>query len=102
MQIGSAVIMLQLLHGMTYPAHVKSLVSFLESNASLQKRGVSHDEWMMILQFFREVQADCSDYQVARCRVSIGEAWACHFPIDVAALLVSSAREQHRMPESIA
>ncbi|KAL1508630.1 hypothetical protein AB1Y20_004726 [Prymnesium parvum] len=62
-EISSAIIMLQLLHGKTFPAHVKNLVAFMESNAPLQKRGVSHDEWMMILQFCREVEPDCSNYQ---------------------------------------
>jgi len=62
-ELQSATIMLQLLYGKSYDAHVKSLNTFLESNAGLQKRGISHDEWMMMLQFMREVDADCSNYQ---------------------------------------
>mmetsp|Transcript_36097 Transcript_36097/g.81916 ORF Transcript_36097/g.81916 Transcript_36097/m.81916 type:complete len:223 (-) Transcript_36097:303-971(-) len=59
----SALIMLKLLHETSHPAHVASISAFIEENATVQKRGVSHDEWMMILQFCREVESDCSNYQ---------------------------------------
>jgi len=62
-EIGSAAIMLQMVHGKMFPAHVKSLCGFIESHAPLAKRGISHDEWMMMLQFCREVEPDCSNYQ---------------------------------------
>ena len=60
--VGSALIMLDLLLGAMYPEHVKSLSAFLEQHQPLGKRGVSHDEWMMVLQFFREVDVDCANY----------------------------------------
>lgn len=59
----SAIIMLQLLHGQSFAAHINSMSAFLEKNATVQKRGVSHDEWMMMLEFCREVDPDCSNYQ---------------------------------------
>ena len=62
-QISSAIIMLQLLHANTFAEHIKSLTTFLESNGAIQKRGISHDEWMMMLQFCREVDPDTSNYQ---------------------------------------
>jgi len=61
--VGSALIMLKLLHERSFSEHVKSISAFIEQNAAVTKRGISHDEWMMILQFCREVEPDCSNYQ---------------------------------------
>ena len=37
--------------------------AFLEQHKEVSKRGVSLDEWTMLLQFCREVDANCSNFQ---------------------------------------
>jgi DCN1-like protein 4/5 len=63
--VGAAVAMLELLHGNAFPQHVPPLCEFLQGHAeTAKKRGVSADEWSMILNFFSEVaMPDCSNYQ---------------------------------------
>jgi hypothetical protein len=61
--LGSAVALLQLLHADAFPEHVPSLADFLQGHAATAKRGVSLDEWAMMLNFCAEVSPDCADYQ---------------------------------------
>jgi len=60
--VASAQIMLQLLLKPVYAAHVAKISEFLEQNKEIAKRGVSLDEWTMLLQFCREIQPDCSNF----------------------------------------
>jgi hypothetical protein len=62
--VNSAVAMLQLLHGSTYPKHIPNMCEFLQEHETAKKRGVSSDEWSMILNFCTEIAPDCSNYQV--------------------------------------
>lgn len=62
--VDSAIAMLQLLHGEAFPQHVPKLVEFLKGNDTCCKRGVSYDEWTLILNFCSEIMPDCSNYQV--------------------------------------
>ena len=62
--VSSAVAMLQLLHGEAFPNHVPKLTSFLEKHEAASKRGLSADEWAMILNFCTEIEPDCSNFQV--------------------------------------
>ena len=62
-QVGSACIMLKLLLEPLYEEHVESLSRFLEQHAEVGKRGVSMDEWTMLLQFCREIAPDCDNFQ---------------------------------------
>jgi len=59
--VSSAEAMLQLLY--SDEAHVPDLVEFLKKYDPVQKRGVSQDEWSMMLNFFAEIKHDCSNYQ---------------------------------------
>jgi len=59
----SALAMLQLLHGAAFPKHVPKLIEFLQTHEQVQKRGVSLDEWSMVLNFCTEISPDCSNYQ---------------------------------------
>ena len=61
--VGAAVPMLGLLHEKAYPGHVPKLCEFLQSHETSTKRGVSADEWAMMLNFFAEIKPDCSNYQ---------------------------------------
>jgi len=61
--VDSAIAMLQLLHGEAFPQHVPKLVEFLKGNDTCCKRGVSYDEWTLILNFCSEIMPDCSNYQ---------------------------------------
>eukprot|EP00322_Chrysochromulina_rotalis_P016846 CAMPEP_0115855222 /NCGR_PEP_ID=MMETSP0287-20121206/14431_1 /TAXON_ID=412157 /ORGANISM="Chrysochromulina rotalis, Strain UIO044" /LENGTH=221 /DNA_ID=CAMNT_0003309369 /DNA_START=13 /DNA_END=678 /DNA_ORIENTATION=- len=61
--VASAVAMLQLLHGEAFPKHVPSLCEFLQGHDTAGKRGVSADEWAMILNFCNEISSDCSNFQ---------------------------------------
>jgi len=61
--VGSARIMLKLLLEPLYEEHVESLSRFLEQHAEVGKRGVSMDEWTMLLQFCREISPDCDNFQ---------------------------------------
>ena len=54
--------MLQLLHGDAYPKHVPSLIDFLGQHKSTEKKGVSQDEWQMMLNFCIEIRPDCSNF----------------------------------------
>merc|ERR1712216_858037 len=46
-----AIAMLQLLHGEAYPVHMSSICKFLEGHEAVGKRGISADEWAMLLNF---------------------------------------------------
>ena len=35
----------------------------VQTHDTAQKRGISADEWSMLLNFFTEVKPDCSNYQ---------------------------------------
>ena len=85
--VNSAVVMLGLLFKPTWPAHASSLCEYFSGHKQLvgrrasplppppepesasrcvrpqAQRGVSHDEWMMALQFCREILPDCSNFQ---------------------------------------
>lgn len=61
--VASAGVMLSLLHADAHAEHVSSLCTFLEGHATCAKRGVSQDEWAMMLQFMRDVKPDLTDYQ---------------------------------------
>jgi len=61
--VGSAVAMLQLLHGDAFPKHVPKLAEFLQGHDTAGKRGVSADEWAMLLNFCNEIAPDCSNFQ---------------------------------------
>jgi len=61
--VGSACIMLQMLLAPLYKEHVDSLSRYLEQHAEVGKRGVSLDEWTMLLQFCREIDPDCDNFQ---------------------------------------
>jgi len=54
--------MIDLLLSPTWHAHVPSLSAFLAGHKLLAQRGVLLDEWMMILQFVRQVRPDASNY----------------------------------------
>ena len=54
-QVASAQIMLRLLLHPLYAQHVDRISEFLEQNKDVSKRGVSLDEWTMLLQFCREM-----------------------------------------------
>lgn len=54
--------MLRLLHQSAYPALVAELCQFLEGNDACAKRGISLDEWNMMLQFMRDMAPDFSNY----------------------------------------
>jgi len=62
-EVQSAQIMLKMLLEPLYPKHVEGLCGFLGEEKSLQTRGVSLDEWMMMLQFCREIDPDCGNFQ---------------------------------------
>ena len=55
--------MLKLLLEPLYEEHVESLSRFLEQHTEVGKRGVSMDEWTMLLQFCREIVPDCDNFQ---------------------------------------
>ena len=55
--------MLKLLLEPLYEEHVESLSRFLEQHPEVGKRGVSMDEWTMLLQFCREIVPDCDNFQ---------------------------------------
>ena len=58
--------------------NVDGLVAFMEQKESLRKTGVSQDEWMMMLQFCREIQPSCDNYQArAAWRATVV---ICHAP----------------------
>jgi len=59
----SAIAMLNLLHASAYPAYIPPMCEFLAQHETSTKRGVSADEWSMILQFCNEIEPDCSNYQ---------------------------------------
>jgi len=61
--VQSAKIMLSIVLGPLFGEHVRSLADFMETKPTLAKTGVSLDEWMMILQFCREIKPDCSNFQ---------------------------------------
>jgi len=61
-EVGAAVAMLQLLHGEAYRAKIPGLCEFLQAHDTATKRGVSADEWSMMLNFFQEVDDDCGNY----------------------------------------
>jgi len=61
--VGSACIMLQMLLAPLYKEHVESISRYLEQHAEVGKRGVSLDEWTMLLQFCREIHPDCDNFQ---------------------------------------
>ena len=61
--VGAAVAMLPLLHGDAFPDHIPNLCEFLQGHETAKKRGVSGDEWSMMLNFVAEVEPDCSNYQ---------------------------------------
>ena len=55
--------MLQLLLKPLFSEHIEKISSFLEQNKESTKRGVSLDEWTMLLQFCREITPDCANFQ---------------------------------------
>ena len=55
--------MLKMLLQPVYAAHVEKICDFLEQNKETAKRGVSLDEWTMVLQFCREITPDCANFQ---------------------------------------
>ena len=59
----SAIHMLKLLHADAFPEHIPVICEFLAQHETSTKRGVSADEWTMILQFCHEIEPDCSNYQ---------------------------------------
>tara|TARA_B110001452_G_scaffold92158_1_gene75985 strand:+ start:197 stop:460 length:264 start_codon:yes stop_codon:yes gene_type:complete len=59
----SAQLMLAMLLKPLYAEHIGKISSFLEQHKEVSKRGVSLDEWTMLLQFCREIAADCSNFQ---------------------------------------
>ena len=61
--VAAAVAMLDMLHGEHFPKHVPPLSEFLQGHETAKKRGVSGDEWSMMLNFMGEVEPDCSNYQ---------------------------------------
>lgn len=61
--VQSAKIMLSIVLEPLFGEHVQSLTTFMDTKTSLAKTGVSLDEWMMILQFCREIKPDCSNFQ---------------------------------------
>jgi len=59
----SALAMLSLLLQPLYPEHVAEIAEYLNQHKRIEKAGLSMDEWTMMLQFFREIKPDCSNYQ---------------------------------------
>ncbi len=55
--------MLKMLLEPLYADHVARLTQFLEQHKDCAKRGVSMDEWTMLLQFCREITPDCANFQ---------------------------------------
>jgi len=55
--------MLELVHGSTFPKHIPSLCEYLNQHKEVGKRGVSADEWSMVLNFCNEIVPDCSNFQ---------------------------------------
>ena len=60
--MGSAQIMLTLLLKPLYREHIEGISKFLEQHKECAKRGVSMDEWTMLLQFCREIAPDCANF----------------------------------------
>jgi len=61
--VSAATTMLELVHGSTFPKHIPSLCEYLNQHKEVGKRGVSADEWSMVLNFCNEIVPDCSNFQ---------------------------------------
>uniref|UniRef100_A0A7S4BKY9 Defective in cullin neddylation protein n=1 Tax=Chrysotila carterae TaxID=13221 RepID=A0A7S4BKY9_CHRCT len=61
--VQSAQVMLKMTIGPLFSEHVSNLVRFMGEKEQLAKAGVSLDEWTMMLQFCREIDSTCSNFQ---------------------------------------
>jgi len=61
--VETAAAMLGMLHDKQFPEHIRELCDFLKGHDTAKKRGVSLDEWSMVLNFLVEIKPDCSNYQ---------------------------------------